>query len=148
MPPWLRLLPRPNAECLFPPSVNSILRRTSIRWRGQRRDSSADTDSFIVQTPFCIRLAGGYPALTSRPSRGGGEPTFSHENPPPERSSRVSSFLTCAGGTKLSFHLPDHGLPHIDLKSKLMLERRIRGIDESKIQLHLLNQGLHSLKVV
>src|SRR5215472_5723111 len=84
MPPWLRLLPRPNADCLFPPSVNSILRRTSIRWRGQRRDCSADTDSFIVQTPFCIRLAGGYPALTSRPSRGGGEPAFSHENPPRE----------------------------------------------------------------
>src|SRR5215472_4347043 len=34
-----------------------------------------------VQTPFCIRLAGGYPALTSHPGRSGGEPTFSHRNP-------------------------------------------------------------------
>src|SRR5215472_685019 len=82
MPPWLRLLPRPNADCLFRPSVNSILRRTSIRWRGQRRDCSADPDWFISAIPFAFALPDS-PTPKSRRGRGrgGGELTFSQRNP-------------------------------------------------------------------
>src|SRR5215831_356767 len=147
MPPWLRLLPRPNADCLFPPSVNSILRRTSIRWRGQRRACSADPDWFISAIPLhspCRIIRPRSPALAEAavnlPSHTGTRAI--------ERFSRICSFLTCAGGIQLSFHLPDHGLPHVDLELELMLERRLRGIDEGEIQLHLLHQGLHPLKIV
>jgi len=45
------------------------------------------------------------------------------------------------------FHLVDCGSPHIDLKLELVLQWRLRGIHESQVLLHLLDQGFHSGEV-
>ena len=51
-------------------------------------------------------------------------------------------------GLQTPFHLVDGGSPHIDLKLELVLQWRLRGIHESQVLLHLLNQGFHSGQII
>jgi hypothetical protein len=53
-----------------------------------------------------------------------------------------------SSGLQTSLHLIDHSPPHINLELELMLQWRLRGIHESQVLLHLLDQGFHSGQII